>query len=108
MATGSIMCWAKDSGIARVAMFGQEEFVQQTIDLQQTVAIEADFVARHAEKPPILQGADGLLETLDGISAKFIFEVTAADRAEFQLQNQFANEPLVVGGRQRAVNRQVA
>src|SRR5688572_19396712 len=108
MATGSILCCARDSGIARVAMFREEEFVQQTIDLQQAFAVKADFVAGHSEIPPILQGANGLLETLDWVSAKFAFKIAATDGAEFQLQNQFTDEPLVVTGRQRAVNRQVA
>jgi len=64
-------------------MLGQEKLVQQTIHLQQTIAIQLNDVAVDRRKSPVGQSLQRFGEPLFGIDAEFIFELVQADTAEF-------------------------
>ena len=89
-------------------MFRQKEFMQQPIHLQQRRPIQTHGVGLDGQEPPILQLLDGFGEAPDHVDAEFPLEVSAAHLPELELQNEFADEALVVRGRQRTVNRQFA
>src|SRR5262245_8368751 len=96
------------SNISHILMLRQEEFVQQPIHLKQTLAIEPKRVAVDFHKAPIAQPLNWLGEPLGQLNSKFSPEVIAADMAQFELQNELANQSLVFGGRQRAPDWQLA
>src|SRR5580704_10832577 len=95
------------SGIAGVAVFGQEKFLQQAVHLEQAFAVQQDGVALDGEKTPVTQRLQRRSETFGGIDAELLFEIGAADVAELELQNEFADVTLVRAGRERAIDRQL-
>src|SRR6266404_9029287 len=96
------------SGISHIAVLRQEKLVQQAVHLQQSLAIEPDDIAFHGKKTPVLQRLKRRGETFGGFDAEFLLEVIAADMAKLELQHKFADEPLVIARRERAVDGQLA
>ena len=88
-------------------MLRQEELVQQPIDLQQAVPIQPDQVAVGSLKAPIPQSLERLGKPLGQFDSKFLPEISAANLAQLELQDEFADQPLVVVRGQRPPNRQL-
>src|SRR5207245_4580449 len=89
-------------------LFQQEKFVQQPVHLKQPFAIEQHLIAFDGKEAPVFQSLQRFGETSFRIDAELISEIREAEVAEFELQNKLANQPLVVGRRERAVDRQLA
>src|ERR1700733_558090 len=101
--------WRKAlSGITNIAMLGQEKFVEQTVHLQQTLAVQMNSVAVHGQKAPILQRLERRGEAHGRVDTEFLFEISATDMTELELQDKFANQPLILVRRQCAIDRQLS
>src|SRR3954466_2221126 len=85
-------------------MFGQKEFVQKAVYLQEPFAVQDDLVALHRKKAPILEALHRLREMDARVRSKFILEVSTADVAQFQLQDELTDVAFVRGGSESAVN----
>src|SRR5690348_5733279 len=96
------------SGISRVFMLRQEKLMQEAIHLQQPVSIKQNMVAVNAQKTPVFEALNGLAKSLRQVHGKFLFEVSAADMTQLQLQNKFANQPFILAGCQGAPDWQLA
>src|SRR2546425_12987742 len=94
------------SDVTRGSMLRQKELVQQAVHLQESFAVQQHLIAFDVQKSPVLQSPQRFGETFLRIHAKFVFEIRQAQMAELELQNELANEPLVVVRSQRPVNRQ--
>ena len=92
--------------VSYISMLRQEEFVQQTVHLQQTFAVQNNRVALHHKKSPVLQRLHGRGKTHADVHAEFFLKVIATDSSQFQLQHELANQAFIVGGGQRAIDRQ--
>ena len=57
---------------------------------------------------PIANALERLGKAFSRINAEFLSKIFAAHAPELELQNELANEPLIVGRRQRAIDRQLA
>ena len=72
-----------DSGIAASAVLGLEEFLEQTIDLQQSIAGQFQMGARFHQEPPSCECRQGDSESSPGIFSEFLCEGIGADAAQF-------------------------
>src|SRR5260370_28670760 len=88
-------------------MLGEEEFMQQLIDLQQALATQSQPIPVPREEPFLLQFTERTGEPALNVSPEFALEVGAVDAPQFHLKNEFPNHPLFMGGRQGAVNRKL-
>src|SRR4051794_31870197 len=89
-------------------MLGEEELVQQPVDLDQAVAAQAQNIVVDTQEAPVLQPAELTREPAADVDPELVMEVVAFHSPEFHLQNEFPDHPLFVGWRQRAVNRKLA
>src|SRR3954454_17460064 len=96
------------SGITVRSMLRQKKFVQESVHLKEALAIQRNRIAIDSHEPPILQSLHGLRKLRRGIQVEFFRKIGAADVAEFELQNEFANEPFFRAGCQRAANGKCA
>src|SRR4051812_6903927 len=87
-------------------MFRKEKFVQQPVDLQKPLAIDANIVPIHAHEPPIFQSLDRLCELLARINFKLLREVLAAYTTKLELQDEFTNVFFLLCRNQRTEDRQ--
>src|SRR5215831_1169750 len=83
-------------------MLGEEKFMQEPIDLKQAFAVEQDLITLDAQEPPIFQPPQRFSEALDQLDPELLAEVSAADVAQLELQNEFTNQAFVGIGRQSA------
>src|SRR5690606_9265749 len=83
------------SGVTRVLMLRQEEGVQQRVHLQQSGAVQHQPVALDRQQPAVPQILDLLMEALEHIHAELLAEVRDRYTAELQLENEFADHPLL-------------
>src|SRR5579883_339744 len=96
------------SDISSVPVLRQEKFLQQAVHLQQAFAVQAYGVAFDEEKTPVLQRLQRRGEAFDGFDAELLLEIIPAHSAQLELQHKFADETLIIVGRERAVERQFA
>ena len=71
------------SGVARVLVFGQEEFVEETVHLEQSITVQNECIAIDREKAPVLEGSERLGEALQNVGGEFFVEITNAGPSEF-------------------------
>src|SRR5262245_20013121 len=76
-------------------MVGQEEFVEQTIDLEQAVARQLDLVIAELREALILHPVELGREALQHVLAELVLVVAGAGRSELELENELANEALL-------------
>src|SRR5229473_1452959 len=92
------------SGITRVAMFWQKEFVKEAVRLQKALAVQPHGVSLDREEAPVLKRLERSGETLAYLDCKFVLEVTPAHVPQLELQNKLPNEPLIRSGRESSIN----
>src|SRR4051812_25823869 len=93
---------------ARVAMLGEEELVQQPVDLKQSVAAQAQDIFIDPQKAALLQLPKLGREAVADVDPELVGEVVAFDAAQLHLKDEFPNHALFFGRRQRTVDRKPA
>src|SRR5438067_938894 len=94
--------------IPNPAMLGLEEARQQRIGAEQALAGQADVVAVDFGEAFGDEGVEGLGEFLADGDAELLAEVRRVELASLDLEDQLADEPLMIADRQRPVDRQLA
>src|SRR5512146_1622346 len=89
-------------------MFRKKELVQQTIHLEQAIAIEPNTIPFPGKKTPIFQCPQRGGETLPHIHSKLRVKVRTTRPPELQLEHELTYQALVLGGRERAINGQLS
>ena len=89
-------------------MLRQEELVQQLVDLQQAVTVDADEVAVHFQEAPVLEPLNWRGEVRERVRGELLPELRTTDFAQLELKDELADEPLVSAGRERAKRRKLA
>ena len=95
------------SGVACMAMFRQEKFVKETVNLQKPFAVDPNLRALDLSEAPVADALERLSKALPRIDAEFLRKVPGVDTAELELQHELANEALIGGRRQSAIDRQL-
>src|SRR5690349_6640989 len=94
------------SGVACIAMLRKEEPVEEPVDLEEALAADEDFVAGEAEISLRGEFAKVIREMLGGVFAVFLAKIVAVRMSEFELEDEFAEEALLVVRRIGPVNGQ--
>lgn len=82
--------------------------MQEPVDFEKAVAGEFEAGVVAGEVAPVGDGLEGLGETLAGVDAEFFVEVGEVEVAEFELEDEFADEEFVGVGGEGAVDGEVA
>ena len=85
-------------------MLGEEELVQQLVDLEKRFAIEPQTAVVKREKALFVQLSKARCEPFLRVNTKLPAEVVAADMAELHLQNELANHAFFMRGSKGSVN----
>ena len=72
-------------------MLGQEELMQQLVDLEKRFAIEPQTAVIKREKALFLQLSEARCKPFLRVNTKLPAEVVAADMAQLHLENELAN-----------------
>src|SRR4051812_5214585 len=88
-------------------MFWLKEAGEERVGLKQPAARETNVVPMHLGKTLAHQRMEAFCEFLPDLDAELIAEVSRFQLPGLDLQDHLANEPLVIGDRQRAMNRQL-
>src|SRR6185295_5472398 len=84
-------------------VFRFEEFVKQSVNLQEAFARDVDTVAAVSQEPPFLKRGEWRGELFTRITAEFFCELLRAHAAELELQHELADVALVRRWRERAI-----
>ena len=98
----------RDSCVAGVLVFGEEELVEEPVHLEKALAVEPHRSVLDPAKTPVVQALQRFGKTPADIHAEFFLEIIAPGPAELELQDKFADEPFVGGGGQGAIQGQAA
>src|ERR1035441_3380071 len=97
-----------NSCVSGVLVFGKEELVEEAVHLEKAGAVQAHRPVLDFAKTPVAEALQGRGETPAHIHPEFFLEVIALGAPEFELQNKLADEPLVGGGGEGAIEGQLA
>src|SRR5437016_267470 len=109
-----LIIWFRETGwkpvlrVADVLEFRFEETMEQRIDAEETLAVEGNFVT--GDFGEILGDERGELggEFLADVFAEFLAEIGGVDLTGFELEDHFADQLLVIGDGQGAVEGELA
>ena len=82
--------------------------MEQLVDLEQALAVDADEVTVHFEKAPVFQPLNRCGEMRQRVRAELRLNLRTADLAELELEDELADETFVRTGRERAKGRELA
>ena len=85
-------------------MLGEEELMEQFVDLEKSFAIESQTAVIKREKALALQFAQARCEPFLRVNTKLPAEVVSADMAELHLQNELANHAFFMRGSEGPVD----
>ena len=89
-------------------MLRQEKLVQQAIHFEQSFAVQFQRVAFDGQEAPVLEPLQRRGETLQHVHTKFFLKVAHAVPAQLEVQDEFADEPLISGRHVGAIDGQFA
>ena len=89
-------------------MLGQEELVEQAIDLEEPLTVERDHVSLDRTEPGVTQRLERRGESDPRVDAELLRKIGRTGTAEFELKNELSNEALIRRGCQRPGHRGTA
>src|SRR5262245_37873160 len=88
-------------------MLRLKEARQKRVGLQQSFAGQTNLIRSQFGKAFLNQRTKAIAKFVANVNIELPAEVIDVELAGFQLQDQLANEPLMIGNRKRAVQRKL-